>query len=200
MARYDYKVVKKNKGGMQQAEKLKKAGWTEVSASEATITFQKKRPEVTVSRNVGSGGSQNLYSIPIFRDGKHWGWSLLGFEVCRDRAFALAKEMGLPQPRGKLGSLKLYEEYQSLVKKAQARNKATGWRSQSGLDPKLIGLEGKYVEVVNAVGEKERFWVGKSTGWIPCHLAIARRNSSGGGAVLRPVKSVTVLPEPRLTR
>lgn len=59
-------------------------------------------------------------------------------------------------------------------------------RDNSGLEPRLIGLEGKRVEITLPDGTRERFYVGKSTGWLPCHLEIKRRDSSGGGAVYLP--------------
>lgn len=34
-------------------------------------------------------------------------------------------------------------------------------------------------------GRKARFYVGKSTGWKPIYLQILRRNSFGGGGILR---------------
>lgn len=57
------------------------------------------------------------------------------------------------------------------------------WRDLSGLTPQLNGLEGWRVEVLDKDGHKRRFIVGRSTGWRPCHLEIARRTSLGGGAV-----------------
>ena len=62
------------------------------------------------------------------------------------------------------------------------------------LTPELTGLEGKRVEVVDRYGERRRFIVGKSTGWLPIHLEIARRNSSGGPAVTgAPFQSVRIV-------
>jgi hypothetical protein len=66
-------------------------------------------------------------------------------------------------------------------------------RDLSGLSWQLIGLEDYRVEVETAYGETRRFIVGKSTGWKPCHLEIARRNSSGGPAAEKEYKRVTVL-------
>ena len=66
-------------------------------------------------------------------------------------------------------------------------------RSDAGLTPQLIGLEGYRVEVVTDYDETRRFIVGKSTGWIPCHLEIARSNSSGGGPAEKHYKSVRTL-------
>jgi hypothetical protein len=53
-------------------------------------------------------------------------------------------------------------------------------RSDSGLTKQLIGLEGWRVEVVTTYGETMRFIVSRSTGWIPCHIALKRRDSLGG--------------------
>ena len=59
---------------------------------------------------------------------------------------------------------------------------------------KLIGLEGRRVEVVDMDGYKRRFIVGMSTGFIPCHLEIARRNCHGGGAAHgTPYQSVRII-------
>ena len=54
------------------------------------------------------------------------------------------------------------------------------WRSTRkpltcGLTPQLVGLEGKQVEVTEIDGSQRRFYVGKSTGWMPCHLEIDHR-------------------------
>ncbi len=196
MAQAKFKTVDiQTKAGSQLYDKLKKEGWEAVSVGSRTVTLRKKKPVVTAHADT------RLYSVPWFNHkGEHDGWTALGFDVCKRRADALAQEMGEPLPKGRVGSITLYNEYQSLLAKAHAKHKATGWRSQSELDPKLVGLEGQYVEVVNSVGEKERFWVGKSGGWVPVHLAILRRNSTGGAAVCGPVKSVKVLSPPRLSR
>ena len=66
-------------------------------------------------------------------------------------------------------------------------------RSDSGLTQQLIGLEGWRVEVVTHYDETRRFIVGKSTGWVPCHLEIKNRRSLGGMAAERSYKSVRKL-------
>ncbi len=43
-------------------------------------------------------------------------------------------------------------------------------RDLSGLTPQLLDLEGWRVEVDTMAGETRRFYVGRSTGWRPCHL------------------------------
>jgi hypothetical protein len=66
-------------------------------------------------------------------------------------------------------------------------------RSDAGLSPQLIGLEGYRVEVVTNYGETRRFIVGRSSGWKPCHIEIPRRNSSGGMGAERHYRTVRKL-------
>ena len=52
---------------------------------------------------------------------------------------------------------------------------------------------GERVEVTFNYGgsiEKERFYVGKSTGWKPIYIAIKKRNSSGGAGIINAIQSV----------
>lgn len=53
-------------------------------------------------------------------------------------------------------------------------------RDTSGLNPELIPYEGKRIEARDRYGDVTRFWVGRSTGWRPCHLAIKRSDAHGG--------------------
>lgn len=66
-------------------------------------------------------------------------------------------------------------------------------RDLSGLSPQLVGLEGARVEVIDAYGEKRRFWVGRSTGWKPCHLEVKTTRSYGGEAASKTYASVSVI-------
>lgn len=126
------------------------------------------------------------------------GFSCLGFGVCEDRKRALAAELGMKLAGHRPGTRAAYTEYQRLVDHAARRHRETGWRSESELTPQLKGLEGHRVEVVTSWGERERFIVGRSTGFIPCHLALRRRDSSGGPAVVgAPFKSVRRLERVR---
>lgn len=111
------------------------------------------------------------------------GYSTMGWDYCARKARALALELGAPDTTALPGSLAMYQYWKTACARGQERNAATGWRSAADLTPSLIGLEGKRVEVVDEWGTTKRFLVGKSTGWMPCHLAIARRNCSGGPAV-----------------
>lgn len=130
---------------------------------------------------------QRLYVIPCGD-----GYTCLGFDVCEKRAVALARELAalgepIPQPEP-VGTLGRYQQYRDFCDRALAHNRATGWRSKSELTPELVGYEGKQVEVRHRWGKDKpievvRFIVGKSTGWIPCHLELETKRSTGGGAV-----------------
>jgi hypothetical protein len=122
----------------------------------------------------------------------------LGFDVCEERTHALAAELGVASFPHRKGTRRAYEAYERLVEIARQRTLATGWRSESELTPEFMGLEGKRVEIVDCWGQKRRFYVGKSTGFIPVHLEIARRDSTGGPAVMgAPFVSVRVLAQTR---
>jgi hypothetical protein len=150
-------------------------------------------PPTTIKINPDYFGPGNgLYVIPA---GK--GYTTLGFDRVMQLGHALAAELDrwdltpLPAERGNLAA---YDKYAALVELARQRHVATGWRSKSGLTAQLVGLEAKRIEVVDYHGERRRFQVGRSTGWIPCHLEIARRNSTGGPAVTgTPFRSVRVV-------
>jgi hypothetical protein len=63
-------------------------------------------------------------------------------------------------------------------------------RSKDGLTPQLVGLEGFRVEAETHYGEKRRFIVSRSTGWVPCHIELAKCTSSGGIGAEKSYKSV----------
>lgn len=132
---------------------------------------------------------QNLYVIPF-----GGGYSCLGFEVCKNQAIKLNQELGLPVKLARMGTKKVYVQYRKLVAMIAKKHKVSGYRSTAELIPEFIGKEGKRVEVITSYGEKSRFIIGKSTGFIPCHLEIKKSNSSGGSPVSGyPFKSIIFL-------
>ncbi len=66
-------------------------------------------------------------------------------------------------------------------------------RSDANLSPQLVGLEGCRVEVLDKDGDTRRFQVGRSTGWMPCHLELHNRASHGGGSADREYATVRVI-------
>jgi len=147
------------------------------------------------NREVGIHTEQKLYVIPDSH-----GYSCLGFDVLITRHNAIAawlREEGLQQgdlPPDVRGSVRAYTAYRTLLDRAGAYCQRNKVRCPAELTPQLIGLEGKRVEVVDRHGERRRFIVGKSTGWLPIHLEIARRDSSGGPAVTgAPFQAVRIV-------
>lgn len=144
----------------------------------------------TQQKTVTVNQDQGLFVIPC----QGGGFTCLGFDVCFAWSTKLAIELGLTVPmQSRKAELGAYEYYQYLVGAASEKNKRTGWRSQTQLTPQLIGLEGKRVEVRDCYGEIRRFKVGKSTGFIPCHLELARANSFGGAVTGAPFQYVKVI-------
>ena len=146
--------------------------------------------------NVTINADERLYAIPS-PDG---GYSCIGFDRLMTRyndVAAWLRHEGLTAdnlpPEG-CGTMRAYTGYKRLMDRAAEYCRRTGKQCPAELTLQLTGLEGKRVEVVDRYGERRRFQVGKSTGWMPCHLEIARRDSSGGPAVTgAPFQSVRVL-------
>ena len=130
---------------------------------------------------------QQLYVIPSGH-----GYSCYGFDVLECKATRLASwlvardpqySVPMPAPRG---TLERYAQWEMYCDHAQALCAKRNIRCDIELTPELIGLEHKRVEVTLPNGARRRFYVGKSTGWMPCHLEIMTRRSLGGCAVYFP--------------
>jgi hypothetical protein len=130
---------------------------------------------------------KNLHSINkeqglfTFKNGKYF--SCLGFEVVINKAKRLSEELGIDCPNFRKGSKESLKFYYKMLKIASQKHEKTGWRSNSELYKPFIGHEGKRVEVEYTWGEKERFYIGKSMGFIPCHIMVKQSNSTGGPSV-----------------
>jgi hypothetical protein len=135
---------------------------------------------------------QELYVIPCGS-----GYSCLGFDVVLDKINKLIKwletyKVTYAASDIKRGAIETYELYQRIMGVAEETSKAFKTRCNVDLCPQLVGLEGKRVEV-KEFNHTRRFWVGKSTGWMPIHLEIKLRTSTGGMAVIGPFDSVKVI-------
>lgn len=149
----------------------------------------------SVKKTVVVNTEQELFVIPCDD-----GYSCLGFNVCRERSDRLVGWIVGRVPTAKLpdeqlrGTVAAYERYRSLLSMARSISDQQRIRCNVELTPQLVGLEGKRVEVVNCFGETSKFYVGRSTGWLPVHLEIKKKGSDGGGAVCcTPFQSVKVL-------
>ncbi|MEW6121257.1 MAG: hypothetical protein AB1698_01490 [Pseudomonadota bacterium] len=114
------------------------------------------------------------------------GFSCLGFEYAEKRRRAVVEWLGASVEPLALGTAEHFAAYEDAMKRGAEYNRATGKRCHAELSRQLIGLEGRRVEVVAPDGEKSRFYVGKSMGWMPCHLQIKSRHSVEGCAVFVP--------------
>lgn len=143
--------------------------------------------ESKITTNLGC----RLYVIPTGT-----GYTCLGFDVAerKRRAVLLWATGKAAMPAENLGTFEHYQAYMDAMAQGQRHFAATGQQCPAELTPALIGLEGKRVEVREPDGEARRFWVGKSTGWMPCHLEVKTKRSHGGGCVWFPEGStVTVI-------
>lgn len=134
-------------------------------------------------QNVTINISQNLFVIGF--DG---GYSCLGFDVVQRRIDVVSKWLSdngvkINAAQYDHGTLGQYAAYADIMKRGAEFNAKTGKRCDAYLIPEFIGKEGRRVECTMD-GERVRFRIGKSTGWIPTHLAIKAR-SSGGFAISR---------------
>lgn len=143
---------------------------------------------------VTSNAAERLFVIPAGD-----GYTCLGFYVCEDMSKRIAdwiisnggKYIPPEQPAG---TLEAYERYQALCGIANELCRDLHIRCDIALTPQLIGLEGRRVEVTDNYDQTRRFIVGKSAGWMPCHLELKTSRSTGGGAVTgAPFQNVRVI-------
>lgn len=126
------------------------------------------------------------------------GYSCYGFDVLDKKARAVLQWIGLNirivdgyeikriarelEIFPAMGTAEHYTKCMEILQRGQNFSSQTGKHCESELVPVLRGLEGKRVEC-DYFGERVRFWVGKSTGWMPAHLMIKTKRSHGGDAI-----------------
>lgn len=114
------------------------------------------------------------------------GFTCLGFDVAEARRVAALRWLKLPVPHEPKGTPQAFAAYAEAMAKGAAHHAATGKRCDHELTLELVGREGKRVEMRAPGQAPHRFYVGRSSGWMPVHLEIARRDSSGGESVYMP--------------
>lgn len=110
------------------------------------------------------------------------GYTCYSFKYINQMNRSIRDELCMATPVASIGTIEQYEEYERAINAAKSRFEKHNMQMDCGLHPKLKGLEGYRIECIRN-GEKVRFWVGKSTGWIPSHLAIHNTRSRGGDAI-----------------
>lgn len=139
--------------------------------------------------------AQSLYILEEERQG----YSCLGFTVCRDWTRDIARELVRPdlEPTA-FASVEAYGQYEKALRAARDYVAATRRPLRCQLTPQLIGLEHRRVEVIDRYGERRRFVVGRSTGYIPIHLELANERARGGvGVTGTPFTSVQLVARRR---
>ena len=106
--------------------------------------------------------TQRLYVLPCGN-----GFTCLGFDYAERRRLAVLQWIGKPAEPMRKGSKRHYDAYHNAMMEGLAHATNTGQRCPAELTPALVGLEGERVEVVTPSGNKSRFIVGRSTGWLP---------------------------------
>lgn len=117
------------------------------------------------------------------------GFSCYGFDVLDRKARAVAAWAKVAPPLATIGTRGHFEQCAAILDHGARYAAETGTRCDAELTRELIGLERRRVEVTEPDGTRRRFWIGKSTGWIPCHLEIKTTRSTGGGRVYFPAGS-----------
>ncbi len=139
-------------------------------------------------------------SLYVFRnDAGHM--SSIGFDYAFEQAMMVSKWLG-----GNCASVRFwnkgtregFEEYNEVLLAGRQRSQSIGKRCEAELDQRFTRFyeSGERVQVnwkdgfedfsgygARTDGMKARFYVGKSTGWMPIYLMIYRRNSHGGGSI-----------------
>lgn len=151
---------------------------------------------MSATQNVTVNAELELFVIK-----QSYGYSCLGFDVTLTRTKKLVAWLANQgvgrlddytlEPRGTIASYRLYQRVESDALTIRQQN---GGIVPTDLTDELTPYENRRVEVVDCYGEKRRFWVSKSTGPIPVHIEVKRRDSTGGCAVTgTPFQSVRVV-------
>lgn len=114
------------------------------------------------------------------------GLSCYGFDVLDRKARAVALWAGIPAHWPPIGTVDHFTVCADVMDSGAAYAQQTGRRCNADLTPQLIGLEGRRVEVTYPDGQRSRFYVSRSTGWMPCHLELKTARSMEGAAARLP--------------
>ena len=123
------------------------------------------------------------------------GYSTIGHHVAERRRRQVLDWLGLPCAAVPLGSDEHLQAYHTAMRLGREHHQATGQRCWADLVPTLVGLEQHRVAVYDPEGrETRRFWVARSSGWMPCHLSLPRITSRAGfPADVEPGETVRVI-------
>lgn len=169
--------------------------WTAERLTEhiAMLTEVLKKAKSREARKVTINKEQKLYVIPCGDDG----YTTLGFANAHQQSVAVClwlHSMGQPckvPDKSLVGTLAGYKQYADVMALGEKTSQRTGRKCEIGLHPKLKGKEGKRLAIVYPGGEERYFRVGRSTGWLPCHLYV--EGDSDGGEAISPSEEFEIL-------
>ena len=121
------------------------------------------------------------------------GYTCLGFDYAFNTATKVAEWCGVPAPATiNVGTSDGYQDYERIMHQGADYARVTSKRCPAELIPAFVGKEGQRVKVTDSDGNVRRFYIGRSTGWLPHHLEISRRDSLGGiSAHISPSDTIT---------
>lgn len=143
------------------------------------------RDELATVGNLVSINPRYSGGMYILRAGD--GVSCLGVKVCERKridvaAWLEAHGQEAPAMKSAPGTPAAFIAYQETMTAGAKYYAKSDNRCPAELTPQLVGLEGRRVKVTRDDGESHTFIVGKSTGWLPCHLEIESEHARGGPA------------------
>lgn len=137
-----------------------------------------------------------LYVSEVHYNGKLRGYSHLGWTYLDNQAKQVAQWLDpkMPIDWAPLGTEAHFNQCKAWFKVGAEEFHSTGRRCPVELTEQLNGLEGMRVEVSVVGGTTAyRFWVGRSTGWLPCHIELTNSRSRGGNSARKKYGSVRVI-------
>ena len=147
---------------------------------------------------------QRAYVMPSGKGTSCYGWDVLDKKARAIAAWMIGRDTNQDAKRAMVtwlaeldknppGTEDHFQVCANVMERAQIHCSVFGDRCPAELVPALVGLEGKRVEA-DYFGERIRFKVGRSTGWLPCHLRLHNRRSTGGeGLIAEHVTNVRVV-------
>jgi hypothetical protein len=133
----------------------------------AAYRFDQTEFPVT-EQNVATDGFTETYAIR----GQDGSVETMPWDLCLLRLERYAINLHIEMPQVARGTVAAYDTMRILQDALRAEYERTGEQAIAELSPLLVGVEGRTVEVETLDGERRRFVVGKSSGFLPHHIEL----------------------------
>lgn len=157
-------------------------------------------------QGVNTNDERRLYTVPAVNlKGRVTGYTCLGYDYAERQTRRMQEWLRaagacyrVPFEGEKFtapGTVAHYTVYRTVCELVRRQVERSGRKCEIDLEPQLRGLEGRVVRVRmgDGSGATYSFRVGKSTGWIPAHLAIGPGQHGGSVVPPGPYEHVSVL-------